>query len=80
MAKHGKVWMKASRQLSCVDDNSFLLLYYIRADLYRYVGECGWQAFAKNMLNNPGFQFTFWLRCRFLGRERPFVAASQEIP
>lgn len=40
------------------------LLYYIRADLYRYGGGCGWKAFAKNMLINPGFQFTFWLRCR----------------
>jgi len=40
------------------------LTYFIRADLFRYGGGCGAQAFVKNILINPGFQFTFWLRCR----------------
>jgi serine O-acetyltransferase len=40
------------------------LIYLIRADLYRYGGGCGWRAFARNFFCNPGFQVSFWLRCR----------------
>lgn len=40
---------------------------YLKADLFRYHGRCGFREFWRSILREPGYQFTFWMRlCRFL--------------
>jgi serine O-acetyltransferase len=53
------------RELKTKEDLDF----FIKADLYRYFGDCSEAAFKKAYKNIPGFKFTYWLRrCDYLSR------------
>jgi serine O-acetyltransferase len=45
------------------------LRYIIRSDLYRYTGYIDKFIFIKNILFNPGFKYSFWMRfCGYLNQ------------
>jgi serine O-acetyltransferase len=48
------------------------LIYLVGSDLYRYEGRIGRALFARNMMFNPGFKYTFWMRvCTYLMQREP---------
>lgn len=40
------------------------LIKIIKSDLYRYAGCCNFNAFLKEYIRSPGFNYMFWLRIR----------------
>jgi serine O-acetyltransferase len=43
------------------------------SDLYRYGGGTRKKAFIKNLILNPGFQYSYWMRlCKFLKERQPY--------
>lgn len=57
---------------------------YIKSDLYRCYGKTGFRTFIRGMLEDPGFNYMFWLRmCQAGGRERCshylFISGSEHL-
>lgn len=51
------------RELKTKEDFDF----FVKADLFRYYGDCSKETFKKAYKNVPGFHFTYWLRkCEYL--------------
>ena len=58
------------RELNTKED----LTFFIKADLYRYYGDCSKSAFKNAYKHIPGFRFTYWLRkCDYLSRRPVFT-------
>ena len=46
---------------------------YIKSDLYRCYGKTGFGTFIRGMLEDPGFNYMFWLRmCQRGGDKKGF--------
>ena len=47
---------------------------YIKSDLYRCYGKTGFRTFIRGMLEDPGFNYMFWLRmCQAGGTRKMFA-------
>ncbi|MCX7920937.1 MAG: serine O-acetyltransferase [Clostridia bacterium] len=47
------------------------------SDLYRYTGKTNKKLLVKNLLSNPGFKYTFYMRlCKYLKSKDSFIASK----
>lgn len=47
---------------------------YIQSDLYRCYGKVNFKTFLRGMIEDPGFNYMFWLRCCQLGGVTKIIA------